>query len=374
MREAKQLLAGLVILAGMVWLAQGQQMEAQQIDAPQPAGSRIASERAARTGLRFRRLAGPNEWMLSAPDGQQAPKKKKAENGPPKPMKPEPIDPSMVGYIDDGAVGNEVRIRFDAGFNAPRPDRAEYFYAGTTSPVASTAAVQRTLNFQQLYLSGEYAPFKTLSAFVMVPFRWIEPFFTNAPDKSPNLFSGGGISDVQAGVKYAALTTDQTHVTLQLKADFPSGNGTKGFGTNHLSVEPMVLLYRKLTDRAALEGEAGDSHPIGGTYFENPPAPPQKWSADVAMYGLGPSYKLIDRDRYSFAPVLELVAWHVFGGLQTGANNVVQSAAGINVFNAKLGGRLRFHNGGSIYAGYGRGITSDIWYRNLFRMEYRKAF
>jgi hypothetical protein len=358
----------LVILIWMGWSAR-----AQQIDAPQPAGNSLANERAAAESA-MPPMSWLNAWLPGAPDGQQAPKKTKAESGPPKPIKPRQIDPSMVGYIDDGAVGNEVRVRFDAGFNAPRPDRAEYFYAGSKSPNASTAAVQRTLNFQQLYMNGEYAPFKSFSAFVMVPFRWIEPFFISAPGKSPNLFSGGGISDVQAGVKFAALMTDQTHVTLQLKADFPTGNGIKGFGTNHYSIEPIVLLYQKLSDRAVLEGEAGDSHPIGGTYFTLPPAPPEKWSADVAMYGLGPSYQLIDRDRYSFAPVLEFVAWHVFGGLQTGANNVVQSAAGINVFNAKLGGRVSFANGSSIYAGYGRAITSDIWYRNLFRVEYRRTF
>lgn len=371
MRAALETIVCLIVLVGMDVAAGAEQVEMQQIDAPQP--STIAHERAATEWV-----APPIAWRsmftLSAPDGQQAAKKTKARNDEPKPIKPRQIDPSMVGYIDDGAVGNEVRVRFDAGFNDPRPDRAEYFYAGSTSPNPNTAAVQRTLNFQQLYLSGEYAPLKTLSAFVMLPFRWIEPMFISAPSKSPDLSSGGGISDVQAGVKYAALKTVETHVTLQLTADFPSGNGLKGFGTNHYSIEPMVLVYRKLCDRSALEGEFGDSHPIGGTYFTNPPAAPQKWSGDVAMYGLGPSYKLIDRDNYSFAPVLELVAWHVFGGLQTGMNSVVQSAAGINVFNAKLGGRLSFHNGSSIYAGYGRAITSDIWYRNLFRAEYRRAF
>jgi len=368
MRRVIKRFVWLVVLVGM-----GSAAQAQQIDAPQPAGNSFANERAS-LDWAMPPVGWPAAWISGAPDGQQAPKKVKAGNGPPKPMKPQPIDPSMVGYIDDSAVGNEVRIRFDAGFNAPRPDRAEYFYAGSTSPAPGASAVQRTLNFQQLYLSGEYAPFKTLSAFVMVPFRWIEPFFISAPGKSPDQFSGGGIGDVQAGVKYAALKTEETHVTLQLKADFPSGNGAKGFGTNHYSVEPMVLMYRKLSDRAALEGEAGDTHPIGGTYFSNPPAPPEKWSADVAMYGLGTSYQLIERDKYSFAPVLELMAWHVFGGLQTGANNLVQSAAGINVFNAKLGGRVSFAGGNSIYAGYGRAITSDIWYRNLFRVEYRKAF
>jgi len=373
MREVKKFFVSLVILVSMGRSARAQQADAQLIDAPQPAANDAANERAAME-LGMPPRAWSTAWMLSAPEGQQAAKKTKAENGPPKPIKPRPIDPSMVGYIDDAAVGNQVRVRFDAGFNTPRPDRAEYFYAGSTLPDPSTTAVQRTLNFQQLYVSGEYAPFKTFSAFVMLPFRWIEPFFISAPGKSPDLFSGGGVSDVQAGVKFAALETNETRVTLQLKADFPTGNGALGFGTNHYSVEPMVLLYQKLNDRTALEGEAGDSHPIGGTYFINPPATPQKWSADVAMYGLGPSYRLISRDRYSFAPVLELVAWHVFGGLQTGANSVVQSAAGINVFNAKLGGRLSLANDSSIYAGYGRGITSDIWYRNLFRVEYRKAF
>lgn len=373
MREVKKLFVWLAILVGMGLSARAQQTDLPQIDAPRPTGHVIANERAA-AELAMPPMSWRNASMLGALSGQQTPRKAKSESGPPKPIKPRQIDPSMVGYIDDGAVGNEVRIRFDTGFNAPRPDRAEYFYAGSTSRDPSTTAVQRTLNFQQLYISGEYAPFKTLSAFIMVPFRWIQPFFISAPGKSPDLFSGGGISDLQAGVKYAALKLDRTHVTLQFKADFPSGNGAKGFGTNHYSVEPMVLLYQKLSDRVALEGEAGDSHPVGGTYFINPGGPPKKWSADVAMYGLGPSYQLIDRDKYSFAPVLELVAWHVFGGLQTGANSVVQSAAGINVFNAKLGGRVSFLNGSSIYAGYGRAITSDIWYRNLFRVEYRKAF
>ncbi|MGD0914416.1 MAG: hypothetical protein ABR928_21185 [Terracidiphilus sp.] len=310
----------------------------------------------------------------NTPDGQQAPKKAKAEIGPPKPIKPRQIDPSMVGYIDDASLGNEVRIRFDAGFDDPRPDRAEYFYQGNSSPNPGTSATQRTLNFQQLYLSGEYAPFKRLSVFAMVPFRWIQPFFIVAPGTTPNLGDDGGISDVQAGLKFAALTTEKTQVTLQLRSYFPTGDGQKGLGTGHYSIEPMVLLYQKLNDRTALEGEAGDTHPIGGMTYVNPPAPPQQWSADVAMYGLGPSYELITRGNYSFAPVLELVAWHVFGGLQTGSNNQAQSAAGINVFNAKLGGRLNFDHGSSIYAGYGRGITSDIWYRNLFRVEYRRSF
>jgi len=368
MKNTMKFFFWLVVLVGMGWFA-----DAQQIDAPQPIASAATNE-SATVDKPAQTFVFTGAWFQSAAAGQQAPKKTKTQSGPPKPMNPPEIDPSMVGYIDDASIGNQVRVRFDAGFDTPRPDRAEYFYQGSPAPNPPTSATQRTLNFQELYLSGEYAPFKRLSAFAMLPFRWIQPIFIVAPGTTPGLSDEGGISDLQAGLKFAVLSTERSLVTLQLRSYFPTGDGPHGLGTGHYSIEPLVLFYQKLNDRTALEGEAGDTHPIGGTMYMNPPSPPRQWSADVAMYGLGASYRLIQRDSYSFAPVLELVAWHVYGGLQTGSNNQAQSAAGINVFNAKLGGRISFTNGSSIYAGYGRGITSDIWYRNLFRIEYRKSF
>ena len=297
-----------------------------------------------------------------------------AKAEPAKQLKRAKIEGSMVGYIEPAPVENDVRIRFVAGCYDPRPDRAEYFYAGSNAPAASTSAVQRTLNFQELYLYGEYAPLSRFSGFVQIPFRWIQPSFV--PDTGqPSLSSGGGISDVQAGMKLAAVTSPARNLTFQLRAYFPTGNGAAGMGTNHYSIEPKVLFLQRLSDRVAIEAEAGDTHPIGGTiYYATSSSPGQTFSADVAMYGVGPSYELIKRDSYRLTPIFELVSWHVFGGLQTGSTSVVQSAAGINVLNAKLGARASFADGSSIYAGFGRGITSDIWYRNLFRIEYRRVF
>jgi hypothetical protein len=296
---------------------------------------------------------------------------------PSKQLKRTRIDASMVGYIDDSAVQTLVRVRFDAGFNAPRPDRAEYFYAGSSTPAGSTDAVQRTLNFQQLYLLGEYAPLERLSAFVQVPFRWVQPSFIPSATQTPDLFSTGGISDVQAGLKFAAVASGSRRLTVQLGAYFPTGDGSAGLGTSHYSIEPKMLFFQRISVRTAVEAEAGDTHPISGTiYAPNtlPATPSHRFAGDVLMYGVGPSYQLVKRDRYGITPVLELVSWHVFGGLQTGSANVVQSAAGINVLNAKLGARTSFPGGSSIYAGFGRGLTSNIWYRNLFRIEYRHVF
>ena len=306
-----------------------------------------------------------------APKQKPQPAKKKE---PAKQLQRTRIDASMVGYIDPSAVQTEVRVRFDAGFNAPRPDSAEYFYAGCNGAIPCIGGIQRTLNFQQLYINAEYAPLKHFSVFVEVPFRWVQPFFI--PNTGPpTLTSGGGISDVQAGLKLAAIASAARNLTFQLGAHFPTGNGTNGLGTNHYTIEPKVLFFQKLSDRTAIEAEAGDSHPIGGTiYYATQSSPPQNYAADVAMYGVGPSYQLISRDNYRVTPVFELVSWHVFGGLQAGSNSVVQSAAGINVLNAKLGARASFSHGSSIYAGYGRSLTSDVWYKNLFRVEYRRVF
>jgi hypothetical protein len=295
---------------------------------------------------------------------------------PQKELKRADIDASMVGYIDDSSVRSQVRVRFDAGFNDPRPDRAEYFYAGACCPAPANQAIQRTLNFQQLYMSGEYAPIKRFSVFTTIPYRWIQPIYIPAPNTVRPIPTGSGISDVQAGLKFGLIANDSRQITFQFRSYFPSGDGVHGLGTNHYSIEPMLLYYQHLSDRVAIESEFGDTHPIGGITYYPGTTPPtsQNFAGDVLMYGVGPSYRLIDRDNYRVTPVLELVAWHVFGGLQTGNDNVVQSAAGINVFNIKIGARLNFGNGNSIYAGYGHGVTSNIWYSNLFRIEYRRAF
>ena len=319
-------------------------------------------------------VAGTASSDQTPPGGQKEKAKPARKAAPASQLKRTRIDASMVGYIDPSAVQTEVRVRFDAGFNAPRPDRAEYFYAGCNGSIPCIGGIQRTINFQQLYLRGEYAPLQRFSAYLQVPFRWVQPFFVPSTG-APTLSSGGGISDVQGGLKFAAIASGSRNLTFQFGASFPTGDGANGLGTNHYTIEPMVLLSQRLSGRTEIEAEAGDSHPIGGTiYYATPSSPPQNYAADVAMYGVGPSYELIKRDRYRLAPVLELVSWHVFGGLQAGSAGVVQSAAGINVLNAKLGARASFANGSSIYAGYGRGLTSDIWYRNLFRIEYRRVF
>jgi Putative MetA-pathway of phenol degradation len=301
---------------------------------------------------------------------------------------------SMVGYIENAVVGSQVRIRFDAGFNFSTPDLAEFFYAkcacykglATLNPQAfdPNAAgpgpgVPKTLNFQQLYLNAEYAPHRRFSAFVEVPFRWIQPqSFAALPIPPFAPFSNqGGLSDVRAGFKVAMLASYTHYLTVQFKTYFPSGDASRGLGTNHYSIEPTLLYYQKLSDRVSLESMLGDWHPIGGSAGV-PTSGSEKFSGDVFLYGVGPSYELYRGPKVRFAPVVELVGWNIRGGFETLLGGPVLGVAremtGTNIVNIKVGARTSFGNRSSLYVGYGRALTNVDWYDNLVRIEYRYSF
>jgi hypothetical protein len=309
----------------------------------------------------------------------------KAPTQTPKPSKPKPstdsdrppIEGSMVGYIDNAIVGSEVRIRFDAGFGDNFPDRAEFFYAqcgcdsgGARGPQPGLAT---NLNFQQLYMRGEYAPMKRLSFFAELPVRWIQPL-SFAPGTGGSFPNQSGISDVQAGFKLAFIATPQRYLTFQFAALFPSGDSTRGLGTGHYSVTPEILFFQKFSDRFSFEAQVGDTHPTSSSGNVN------GFAGDVFMYGFGPSYVAYRGERVRIAPVVELVGWRVIGGLENNAafltspSGPVVSTDGTNIVNLKIGARTSIGNHNSFYVGFGQALTHEFWYRHLLRVEYRYTF
>jgi hypothetical protein len=350
--------------------------------------------------------------ISTVPASQQAPKVPPEQKSRPTPSKKpqgEPTKPripsSMVGYIDNAIVGSQIRIRFDAAFHDNAPDRAEFFYArynglnNTNSPNNSGPGppfVVADLNFQQLYLYGEYAPIKRFSFFTQVPVRWIQPQLTVAnvnPSLSPPFpnVNEAGLSDVAVGFKLAAIASSNQYLTFQFQAYFPSGNASMGLGTNHYSVEPALLYYRRLSDRAALEAQVGDSHPIGGSScllpcktdpMETTLPKSEGFAGDIFFYGVGPSYVLYRGEHVRIAPVIELVGWRVLGGFETNcvpsvlscSNQEAVSADGTNIANLKVGVRTAVGAHSSFYVGYGHQLTHAVWYKEIVRAEYRYSF
>jgi hypothetical protein len=287
----------------------------------------------------------------------------------------------MVGYIADGLIEDYVRVRFDLGYDNNVPDRAEFFYAqcgcnggGAPGPGQPGPGDLTTgLNFQQLIADVQYAPHPRVAVFGSIPLRFVQPQSFLVPNA--NTFdSESGFSDIRAGIKAALYSTDTATVTAQAQGYFASGDATKGLGTDHASFEAAVLFHQTLSDKVTIESQFGDWHPIGGSSFNGPgPLNGADYAGDVLFYGIGPSFELVNTGRLRFAPVIELVGWHVLGGLRQDAGDL-SPAEGTNIVNLKLGARTTFDDKSSFYVGYGFAMTDEQWYGNIVRFEYRYSF
>jgi hypothetical protein len=283
---------------------------------------------------------------------------------------------TAVGYIDSAIPITQLRLRYDDAYRDNRPDRAEFFYPKCGcfatlppgNPLRDPSApgpplTERSVDFQELRTCLEYAPVDRFSAFVEIPVRWINPE-VNA--------NASGLGDVDFGAKYAFLMDPCRVATFQLRTFTPSGDGFRGLGTDHWSLEPALLYYRKLGPRAVLEGEFRDFIPLDGTDF----------AGNVLRYGVGLSYQAYRGPRGYVAPVVEFVGWTVLDGKESNEAGTIKSAGGDTIVNVKLGARIGFgdldapgvRNHSDLYVGYGRALTGDVWYKDILRVELRLRF
>jgi hypothetical protein len=293
---------------------------------------------------------------------------------------------SMVGYIEDATVGKRFRMRFDSGADINSPDRAEFFYAKcgcfrtlSGSPALDLNApgpgpgVVTGMNFQQLNLLSEYTIGRHASVFTELPFRWIKP--TDFVPGTGSFGNQSGLGDISVGTKLALSSTASHDITVMVRGSFPTGDASKGLGTDHGSVEPALLVRQTLGGRAQIEGMFGDYHPTGSS--KGPLPGNGNFSGDILYYGIGPSFDIVQNSSVHIAPVVELVGWHVLSGYETATFNPPTSTgdvSGLNIVNLKIGGRVTMATAGSIYVGYGFALTSNQWYDHILRLEYRTGF
>jgi hypothetical protein len=269
------------------------------------------------------------------------------------------VSDSSTGYIDPAIPGDVFRLRFDAAFNDPRPTRAEMLYPkGAPSGPGLPEPVPR-VDFQELSAYLELAAADRLSAFVNLPVRFLDP---------EGIANHTGFSDLDAGFKFAFLRDLDQVATFQLRTYAPTGDAHRGLGNRHVSLEPALLLYERLTDRLGLESELRLWVPVGGTDF----------AGDVVRYGVGLNYDLCQVGPCRFIPIVELIGWTVLNGKDSvvppSGMPFVEDAAGQTILNAKVGLRVKFGDRADLYGGYGRPLTGDRWYEYILRVEFRLLF
>jgi hypothetical protein len=263
---------------------------------------------------------------------------------------------SSVGYIDNPIPTDQFALRYDAGYGFGFPNRAEFFYAQARPGGPGLPRPERSVDFQDVVAVLEAGCDRRWSAFVEVPVRFLDPE-VNA--------NAAGLGDVSGGFKYAFRDDESGVASLQLRVYAPSGNPRRGLGTGHASLEPGLLGFRPLGDRLALLGEFRVWVPLGGTDFAGP----------VLRYGAGLRYDLLRTDSLRLAPVAEFVGWTVLGGKESRLTPdgvaAVSGAAGTGILNVKVGSRLDLGGRFGLYAGYGRPLTGERWYADIFRLECR---
>jgi hypothetical protein len=265
-----------------------------------------------------------------------------------------------VGYIDSALPITQFRLRFDAAYDDNRPERVDFLY-----PSMGLGPLREPrVNYQEASAYLEWAPFPRLSGFVEMPYRWIDPV-ANADQN--------GFSDINAGFKFAMLYDPDRVLTFQLRTYIPTGSAGSGLGTHHVTLEPALLLYQRLSDRLSLEAELRDWIPVAAA---------DDFAGNVLRYGVGVSYLAFQSPTFRVSPVTELVGWTILSGKDERDGEEGLPARGETIINAKFGVRIGLGeltepgntSRADLYVGYGRALTGDVWYKNMLRVELRIRF
>ena len=269
------------------------------------------------------------------------------------------VGSSGVGYIDPAFIADTFRFRFDAAYGNVAPSRAEFFWP-IGPPFGPGPRAERHVDYQDFSTYLEYKLRPDFSVFGDVPFRLINPTVND---------NTGGLGDSNLGFKWLLDSSPNHLLTFQFRTYVPSGDASRGLGNRHVSLEPALLGLLRLAPRWTLESELRDWIPIGGT---------PDVQGNIIRYGLGASYLLYDDSPQRLLAVTEFVGWSVLSGGVGRRNNLgvvqIQDAEGTAIVNAKVGLRWFFDPCTSLYAGYGRALTPDVWYTDTFRVELRRSF
>jgi hypothetical protein len=278
---------------------------------------------------------------------------------PPPPPPPDTgltVRDASLGYIDPATPADQLRLRGDFGYDFRVPTRAEFFYAKPRPLGPGLPEPERAVDFQDytLYLEKTIGP--AWSVFAEGGVRAL------SPDLNANTT---GLADANVGFKYAFLADECEVWSFQFRAYLPTGPASHGLGTHHVSLEPAVLGFMRLTQDLGLAAEVRYWHPVDGTDF----------AGGIVRYGLGLRYDVWEDVDWRLAPTVEMIGWSVLDGresrLMPNGTVAVHNAGGTHVVNVKVGARLDLGERFGLYAGYGRAITGERWYRDVLRVELR---
>lgn len=282
-------------------------------------------------------------------------------------------------YIDNAVISNMFRFRVDTAYNNSLPDRAEFFYGqcgcfggnarGPGSPAVignpgSPGIANSNVDYQEFVPYFERAFSKRFSMFAETPFRLINPDMTQ---------NTGGLSDMNFGFKSSIVSSNHQYLTAQFRVYVPTGDARSGLGNGHTSLEPGLLYLSRRNDRLIIQSEFRVWIPLSDAQAQG-----RNFAGTILRYGIGGGYDLLNLDtcgqRRRLTGTFETVGWTITSGQGFDAtSNTLFNASGDTIVNVKSGLRYTFGRR-SLAGSYGKPVTGDRWYSDMFRVEYRYAF
>jgi hypothetical protein len=264
---------------------------------------------------------------------------------------------SNAGFIDPAQPWDVLRARFDAVYDINRPTRGQYILAPDGPGQKGLPLREQRVDYQEASLYAEHVFLPNLSAFVSMPYRWLDPQVNEN-------HSGWGNST--AGVKVALVQTPDLTTTLQFRTYIPTGLARRGLGNGEAALEPGLLVNWQATPRLLVESQVLAYFPVNDT---------ASFGSEVIQYGVAVSYGDRPQDGFWAVPVAELVAWSLTRGKEeiviTPRRSLIVTSSGDTIANGFFGVRAGYGCRCDVYLGYGRALSGEVWYKNMLRLELR---
>jgi len=256
---------------------------------------------------------------------------------------------------------SQLRIRWDGGYNVTLPDRAEYFWARADGqgqgPLPAPGALAATrLRYQEARFYLETA-IDTLSVFVEAPYRSQDAVDADARS---------GFGDLAAGFKTLLYDCELLQIAGQLRVEIPTGNGRKGLGVEHTSLEPSLLCGLRLAPHTYLQLQVAEWIPLDGD---------ETYAGAILHYHASLNHVLV-----RFLPDVPLIGVAEFAGytFQDGAytDPISGTVSANNDTYLYASGGLRLFLGRAVDLGLSvrNALTDQHLEGTLYRAEFRWRF
>jgi hypothetical protein len=286
-------------------------------------------------------------------------------------------------FLDAARPITQMRIRVDSAWDFKNPDRAEYVFAremtpqiqqiatcrGPNIPGKGPTCISKTIDYQELTMYNE-ASTGRVGVFVELPYRDVD-FNNPGAVNQATCCSQSQFADMNVGTKTLLLDCELLQLSFQFKTFIPIGSGGKGMGTEHVSLEPALLLNLKLSSSTYLQAESAYWIPIAG----DPIYEANIWHNHVSLNHI----LCCPCKDFQVIGTAELNEWHVYGGAYTIPDytlngNFLAASATSTMLSGGPGIRGILCDKYDLGVGGLFAFTGSRWAKDLLRVEFRWRF